>query len=72
MSKYHKYGITARDAIEDALAVVHLSYDPNNARKGLNDLISWHVCIALDPAVSSDAQKLIDIGRAQVLAELFE
>lgn len=33
-------------------------------RKALNDSICWHMDVALDPAVSKDAQALIDKGRA--------
>lgn len=36
----------------------------NNPRKVLQDIISWHVQVALDPQVSSDAQALIDRGAA--------
>ena len=36
-----------------------------NPRKAVQDAISWEVQIALDPMVSSDAQKLIDSGKAK-------
>jgi hypothetical protein len=36
-----------------------------NPRKAVQDAISWEVQVALDPMVSSDAQKLIDSGKAK-------
>jgi len=38
-------------------------------RKALADLISWHVAVALDPCVSSDAVKLLD-AEAEACAAL--
>lgn len=34
----------------------------DDPRKMLHDIINWHVAVALDPQVSSDAQALIDSG----------
>lgn len=53
-------------AIEDALIVAHIFDAKRHADTSvaLQDLINWHVTIALDPKVSSDAQALIDLGAA--------
>ena len=34
-------------------------------KKSLRDLIKWEVMVALDPVVSEDAQRLIELGRKQ-------
>ncbi len=46
------------------LTVCHevASDDP---RESVNRLINWHVSVALDPAVSSDAAALVQLGREQ-------
>ena len=36
----------------------------DDPRKALQDIINWHVSVSLDPAVSSDAQALIERGKA--------
>jgi hypothetical protein len=55
-----------REAIDSALICAHLGTVDSflNARAALNALIDWHVAVALDPEVSSDAQALIDRGAA--------
>jgi len=55
-------------AVDEALVVTHLGIaeatdDYEVAKKKLAALIQWHVTVALDPAVSEDAQALIDQGR---------
>jgi hypothetical protein len=55
-----------RDAIDAELICCHIGTadsfpDPKDA---LAALIDWHVAVALDPEVSSDAQALVDRGRA--------
>lgn len=47
--------------VDDMLTVFHevASDDP---RESINRLINWHVQIALDPSVSSDAKALVDKG----------
>lgn len=52
-----------RDTVEDMLSVQHevASDDP---RESINRLINRNVAVALDPVVSSDAQALIDHGKA--------
>ncbi len=40
------------------------SENKDDPRKALQDIINWHVRVALDPAVSSDAQALIERGKA--------
>ena len=51
-----------RDVADDILTVYHevASDDP---RESIDRLISWHVQVALDPAVSSDAAALVEVGR---------
>jgi hypothetical protein len=41
-------------------------------KRALNDAIVWHVKAALDPAVSSDAEALIEKGRQEVLTGAIE
>lgn len=55
-----------KQAIDDMLVAVESTADSfETPRKALDALIDWHVSVALDPAVSSDAQALIDRGRAE-------
>lgn len=55
-----------RDVVIEGLAVSHslTAEHETNPRKAVADLISWHVQVALDPAVSSQAQALIERGAA--------
>lgn len=51
-----------KDAVLDQTMVTHIyieeyEYDPH---KALNDLITWHCKIALDPKVSSDAAAIVE------------
>lgn len=50
------------DAVEDACLIAWINFDPDDPRKTLWDLISWHTSIALDISVSSDARELVDRG----------
>ncbi len=52
-----------RETVDDMLVCQHeiASDDP---RESLHRLLNWHVSVALDPLVSSDAQALIDRGAA--------
>lgn len=50
-----------RDAIDEALCVAHLGV-ATEPYDDLNKLMQWHHDIWLDPAVSSDAQALVDRG----------
>ena len=62
-----------RDAVENELIVAHiLNGSHADPRKAVQDAISWNVQVALDPAVSSDAQALIERGRASLLREIGE
>jgi len=47
-----------RETVDDMLVTQHevASDDP---RESINRLINWHCMVALDPAVSSDAAKLV-------------
>ena len=67
-------GLTAHDwknAVIDALVVQHAYHaeHDHDPVKALNAAIHWNVQVALDPAVSSDAQALIDKGRKDGLLE---
>lgn len=55
-----------RQAIEDELICYHIGTAQSfpDAKAALKNLIDWHVLVALDPAVSSDAQALIDKGKS--------
>jgi hypothetical protein len=54
-----------KEAVIDACVVNHLSWDENDPRKTLANLLSWECKVALDPAVSKEAADLIERGRAQ-------
>jgi hypothetical protein len=58
-------------AVIDGLVVSHCIQPEHETdpRKALDDLISWHVAVALDPCVSSDAVKLLD-AEAEACAEV--
>jgi len=51
-----------RRAVDDMLVVCHMTAS-DSPRESLNRLIHWHCVIALDPAVSSDAMKLVEKER---------
>lgn len=53
-------------AIDDELVYCHIGTVDSfpDARTAIKSLIDWHVSVALDPAVSSDAQALIDQGKS--------
>ena len=61
---------TFEEAVREGLIAACI-YDPathdNDPLKAVSDLIGWNVTIALDPQVSSDAQALIDRGKAEAL-----
>lgn len=59
-----------RMVIDDALVTAHLDVATDDPYDDLNRLLDWHYDIWLDPAVSSDAQALIDRGAAASEAEL--
>jgi hypothetical protein len=56
-----------RTAIDDELVCAHIGTTDSfpDARTALKAVIAWNVQVALDPAVSSDAQALIDRGASQ-------
>ena len=56
-----------KDAVLHELIVGHIyqAAHDSNPRKAVQDAITWHVQVALDPLVSSDAQALIDRGAAE-------
>lgn len=53
-----------KEAVISELVVAHIyqSKHDKDPRRAIQDAISWNTDIALDPQVSSDAQKLIDQG----------
>jgi len=55
-----------REAVHDELVTTWTlsAENKDDPRKALQDIINWHVRVSLDPAVSSDAQSLIDQGAA--------
>lgn len=57
-----------RDEVIEALVVncIYSHKHDLNPSLALHDLISWEIRVALDPAVSSDAQALIERGRRSV------
>jgi rRNA-processing protein FCF1 len=61
-----------RETVIDALVVdfIYVKEHDTDPRKALADLINWEVKVALDPAVSEDARRLIEQGRQELRAEL--
>ena len=55
-----------REAVHDELVTTWTfsAENKDDPRKALQDIINWHVRSALDQAVSSDAQALIERGKA--------
>lgn len=60
-AKQWKYAVIDELIVSHTLTAEH----ETNPRKAIQDAISWNVYVALDPQVSSDAQKLIDSGKAK-------
>jgi hypothetical protein len=56
-----------KEAVIEACVVNCIGWDESNPMKSVADLISWEVQIALDPAVSSDAQALIERGKRECM-----
>lgn len=56
-----------KEAVLNELIVAHIytAEHDTNPRKALQDAIAWNCQVALDPAVSADAQALIDKGKSQ-------
>lgn len=54
-----------KEAVVDQCMVAHSALYEDDPKKTLDTLIDWHVKVALDPQVSSDAQALIDKGKEQ-------
>ena len=61
-----------REAVHEHLITCHIFSKENSVdpRQALSDLIAWHCKIALDPAVSIEAQELFDRGRRSVAPTL--
>lgn len=59
-----------REAVDHMLSVCHMvaSDDP---RESIDRLISWHVQVALDPSVSSDAQALVERGEKKAREAIY-
>lgn len=60
-----------KQAVDDALvsACLDCSSPDDNPREIIRKLIAWEVQMALDPAVSSDAQKLFNAGYNQAVRD---
>ena len=62
------------ETIIDACVVCHLPWATKTPKQALEDLIAWNCEVALDPAVSEEAQRLIDkgrvLGRSEILQQL--
>lgn len=52
-----------KEAVIEACVVNHLSWDEDDPRATLRNLINWETKVALDPKVSKAAQDLIELGR---------
>ncbi len=50
-------------AVLEACVVAHMPFWTDDAKKTIDNLIKWHTDVALDPAVSKQAQDLIKQGR---------
>jgi hypothetical protein len=63
---------TWKDAVIEKLAVTWAitSENENCPQKAVNDLVASEVAIALNPAVSSEAEALIERGRQELRAEV--
>ncbi len=61
-----------KDAVIDECMAAHIGWDENNPRKSIQDLISWHVSIALDRNVSSSAEDIYQAGYAAGYKECME
>ena len=59
-----------REAVYDELVTTWTfsAENKDDPRRALRDIINWHVRIALDPAVSSDARALVERGKAMQCA----
>ena len=57
---------TWKEAVINELVVAHIyqAKHDTDPRQAIQDAISWNTSVALDPLVSSDAQKLIKQGAA--------
>lgn len=55
------------EAVIDQLVVAHIYNETHDhdARKAVDDLISYHVDVALDPSVSAAAEALVSRGRVE-------
>lgn len=62
-----KLGGPWKEAVLNELIVGHIyqAAHDSNPRKAVQDAITWHTQVALDPLVSSDAQALIDRGASE-------
>ena len=58
-----------KDTVIDELICVwvYQKIHETDPKKAVSDLISWHIEVALDSAVSSDARKLIERGKTEMV-----
>ncbi len=59
-----------KEAVLDQTAICHMPFHEGDPRKTLDGIISWHVAVSLDPAVSSNAEELIERGRKQAVQDI--
>lgn len=58
-----------REAVHELCIVSWAPFYPDDPRRTLIELVGWEIRVALDPAVSSGAQALIDEGKRQARSE---
>jgi hypothetical protein len=61
-----------RKAVVEACVINHLSWDDAEPNQTLMKLVDWEIRTVLDPAVSGDAQALIDKGRVLGIGEAIQ
>lgn len=59
-------------AIDNEMVTAHIGTFSagDDPRKALHEIICWHVQVALDPAVSPEAQRLIKLGESRAREQL--
>jgi len=62
-----------KETVLDELAIGHVLTEEHcsNPRKAIHDVINWNTVIALDPAVSWPAQKLINDALYRACVDLY-
>ena len=63
----HVHETQWKEAVIQQCIATCIDWHENDAAKTVGELIDWNIKMALDPQISSDAQALIDQGRAAAL-----